>query len=501
VSVFPKPRGRVLVLAALSAAAFAYATVRTIRIPIVHDEAQTYFQFVAGPWGAGLLDPRIPGPENNNLNAILSVAAWKIFGGGDLAFRLPNLLAYPLFLVATARLALRQSTAALSVAAFLLLNANAFAVEFFSLSRGYGLGLAFLASGVAFLVGALERPGRTWVPASLGVICLGLAAYAQLSFLFPLAACAAAGFIREAWRLVSRARSPNSGSSSDPSLLIPLCISVPFLLVLVPYSMELTRLGRTFMGGVRGLWSDTVVSLLAAFRNLLPQEAPRAPLLEAALAAVLLLLAAAVVVRPARLSPLSLVPAGLLALSALGIELSCRLFGARYPVERAALGVQFLFLAAATGVAGEWIARRRSGWKPASAAVFLSAALAVAAFAAAANTTHTLLWRYDADTPRMLDDLDRAHRERGFARPVRLGITWLMEPSINYYRVRRHLAWLLPVTRFRLAAQNPDFCYWTPGDDDDARAIGLVPLAVYPTSGNRFAARVKALAPSHTPRP
>jgi hypothetical protein len=133
--------------------------------------------------------------------------------------------------------------------------------------------------------------------------------------------------------------------------------------------------------------------------------------------------------------------------------------------------------------------------------VLLSAGLAAATFAAAAGTTHTLIWRYDADNPRMLDDLDRARRERGFARPVRLGITWLMEPSINYYRVHRRLDWLLPVTRSGLADRNPDFCFWTPKDYDAARALDLADLAAYPTSGNRLAARVTAPAPPRTPQP
>jgi hypothetical protein len=241
------------------------------------------------------------------------------------------------------------------------------------------------------------------------------------------------------------------------------------------------------MGGVRGLWADTVVSLLAVLRNLPPDVAPRVPLLEAALAAVLLLLAAAVLSRPGRLSPLSLAPATLLAVTAAGIALAGRLLGARYPVERAALPVQFLFLAAATGVAGDWIATRRTRWKAASAAL-------VAAFAAGAGTTHTLLWRFDADNPRMLEDLDRARRERGLDRPVRLGISWLMEPSINYYRARRKLDWLLPVNRSGLAARDPDFVYYTPKDEPIARSLDLVPLADYPVSGNRLAARGQARA-------
>jgi hypothetical protein len=493
VSLIRRLDPRILVLGMLSAGAFAYAAVRAVRVPLVHDEALTYFQFVLGPW-AGSLDPRIPFPENNNLNAILSVAAWKAFGEGELAFRLPNLLAYPLFLVATARLALRQSTATLSVAAFLLLNANAFAVEFFSLSRGYGLGLAFLASGVAFLVGALERPEGSSIRASLGVLCLGLAAYAHLSFLLPLVACAAAGFAREAWRLVSRSRSPYSAPSSDPTLLLPLSISVPFLLVLVPYSIELSRMVSFNMGGVRGLWSDTVVSMLAVLRDRPPEGAPRAPLLEAGVAAAVLFLVAAVLLRPRVIAPVALVPTVILGLAAAGTELASLIFSARYPQERAALPLQFLFLAAGAGAGGEWIAKKRSGWRLIRAAMFVAAICLSAAFLRAANTTHTLTWRYDADTPQMLDDLDRARRERGFTRPVRLGITWLMEPSINYYRFRRRLDWLLPVTRRGLADRNPDFCYWTPKDDDAARALGVATPTTYPTSGNRLAARVDSPA-------
>ena len=494
---FPAPRGRILVLAALSAAAFAYAAIRAVRVPIVHDEAMAYFQFVVGPW-AGPLDPRIPFPENNNLGATLSAAAWKAFGGGALAFRLPNLLAYLLFLVATARLALRQSTAALAIAAFLLLNANAFAVEFFSLARGYGLGLAFLASGVAFLVEALERPGHSSIRASLGVLCLGLAAYAHLSFLFPLAACVAAGFTREAWRFAWRSRSPDSVPSTDPSLLVPLGISVPFLLVLVPYSMELSRNGNfSGAGGLRGLWSDTVVSLLAVLRDRLLEDAPRAPLLEAAVAAAVLFLVAAVLLRPRLLAPVALVPTVFLGLAAAGIELAGLVFGARYPVERAALSLQFLFLAACTGAAGVWIATKRSGWRVVRAVTVVAAFCASAAFLRAANTTHTLTWRYDADNPRMLDDLDQARRERGLTRPVRLGITWLMEPSINYYQFQRGLDWLIPVTRRGLADRNPDFCYWTPKDDETAKALGLAASKAYPISGNRFAPR--GLAPARLP--
>ncbi|MFI5180302.1 MAG: hypothetical protein ACHQPI_02800 [Thermoanaerobaculia bacterium] len=483
------PGASVFVLAVLSAGALSYATIRAIRIPIVHDEAITHLLFVAGRW-AGSLDPRAPFPENNHyLNSVLSAAAWKTFGGRELSLRLPSLLAYVLFLASTARLSLRQTRGPLIVAAFLLLNANPFVMEFFSLSRGYGLGLAFLAAGVSLLVSALERPRKAAVAASLGIFCFGLAALSHLSFLLPLAAGVAAGGARGAFLLFSRRQPPEPDRPAAPSLLIPLLMSVPFFLVLVPYSIELSRAGRFYMGGTHGLWSDSVVSLLAVLRDRPAEEAARAPLLEMAVAIALLFIAATILLRPHFLNPSVIVPAVLLALTAAGVELAARLFDTRYPVERAALPLQFLFLAAVTAAGGDWIIHERSGWRLVSVAVMLAAILAGANFLRTANTTRTLTWRYDADNLLMLDDLDRARRGRGFTRPVRLGITWLMEPSINYYRTERKLEWMLPVGRGGLTEGDPDFVYFTPKDAETARHLNLAPVATYPDSGNQLAAR------------
>lgn len=479
---------RTLVLAVLSLAFLAYSAIRAVRIPIVHDEAITCFVFVEGPH-AGTLDPNAPFAENNHyLNSLLSAVSFRLLPGADVSLRLPNLLSYPLFLVATASLALRQPTGLLTVAVFLLLNAHAFAVEFFSLSRGYGLGLAFLAAGIALLVRAFERTERSAIPASLGVLCLGLAALSNLSFLLSLVACVASGAALVARRLASGRPAIEPARPDTLSRVVPLLASVPFLLVLVPYSMELSRKGLFYMGGRRGLWPDTVVSLLAVLRGRESEAAPRAPLLEAVILATILFLAAAVLIRPRLRRPALLVPAVLLALTAGATDLAHRLLGAPLPVERAALPIQFLFLAASTAAAGDWISRRRRGWPAVSAGTVLASLLVGLAFLRNANVTHTLTWRYDADNLKMLADLDRARRERAMLRPVRLGISWRMEPSINYYRGRRGLDWLLPVTRNGLADHDPDFVFYAPTDADAARRLPLIPLADYPVSGNRLAA-------------
>ena len=420
VSGFPKPRGRVLVLAALSAAAFAYAAVRAVRIPIVHDEALTYFLFVAGRY-AGHLEPGSTFEVNNHfLNSVLSADVPAALRGRRAG---PPASESPLPAALSRRDGAPRSPAADRGAhggGVPPAQRGAPSPWSSSLSPA-GTAWASRSSRRAWRCSSTLSNGRGagTARAGLAFLCLGLASLANLSFLLPLVAAWRPG---PPWKRGDDSRAAARelpALRETPSLLVPLALSLPFLIVLVPYATELSRRGRFNMGGSRGLWSDTAVSLLAVLRNLPPEEAPRAPLLEAVLAAVLLLLAAAVLVRPGRLSPLSLVPASLLALTTAGIGARAADSSARrYPVERAALPVQFLFLAAATGVAGDWIAERRSGWKSVSAAVLLSAVLAVAAFAAARRDDAHLIWRYDADNPRMLDDLDRARRERG-VRPTR----------------------------------------------------------------------------------
>ena len=67
-----------------------------------------------------------------------------LFGDSELALRLPNLLAHALFLYASARIALRATTGVVALAAFLLLNAHPYLLDFFPLARGYGLACGWM---------------------------------------------------------------------------------------------------------------------------------------------------------------------------------------------------------------------------------------------------------------------------------------------------------------------------------------------------------------------
>ena len=73
------------------------------------------------------------------------------------------------------------------------------------------------------------------------------------------------------------------------------------------------------------------------------------------------------------------------------------------------------------------------------------------------NTYHTLYWKYDADTKKMLSDLELTVGKENKS-PVKLGVMWLYEPTINFYRNTRKYDWLEMVTEETY--KQPDYDYY-----------------------------------------
>jgi hypothetical protein len=91
----------------------------------------------------------------------------------------------------------------------------------------------------------------------------------------------------------------------------------------------------------------------------------------------------------------------------------------------------------------------RPGWPHriglALAAVLLSFAVE---FAAQWNVKSFWVWRYDADSKRIFDQLEAAPKPANLApEQIRLGASWIYDPSLNYYRVTRRIVWMAPLVR------------------------------------------------------
>jgi hypothetical protein len=159
---------------------FCFIVVRSITVPLLPDEAFTYFLYVEP---ATFFAPAAQMDANNHLlNSILSFCSAELFGHSTFTLRLPNLLFALLYFFSSYRIAKYQSTKLSFWITLIALNSVYPVIEFLSLSRGYGMSYALLLTGV-LVVFEFQRTKHRFLPwLLLIVVVLGLSA--QLSMLF-----------------------------------------------------------------------------------------------------------------------------------------------------------------------------------------------------------------------------------------------------------------------------------------------------------------------------
>ena len=194
--------------AAVLGAVLVYIIARAVRVPLTYDEATTFYRHVEGA-PAALLDFSTAG--NHLLNSALTWVAHLLFGSAPLALRLPNVVAGACYLAVVAAIARRMRQPAIGLAAVLLLTTNPYLLEFFALSRGYGLAVALVTTGgwclARWCEGSRDAPSaERWLAAALGLSAAAVAAsYAALVAFVAICGVVVA---RMAWTARRRPRPP-----------------------------------------------------------------------------------------------------------------------------------------------------------------------------------------------------------------------------------------------------------------------------------------------------
>lgn len=152
---------------------FIYLAIRSITVPISHDEAATFFHYIQ----SGKFIPYYALWDANNhfLNSVLVYPLYKIFGSDLLWLRLPNLVFFPIYALFAYKLTKDIRDKRLQLLTSLALITAPFLIEFFAQTRGYGLSLALLMGAVYCLNKFLnsKRPSYqflTWVFAALALM-------------------------------------------------------------------------------------------------------------------------------------------------------------------------------------------------------------------------------------------------------------------------------------------------------------------------------------------
>jgi hypothetical protein len=467
-----------LLLGALLAANIYRAATQSF----VHDEALTWQFYLSGP-ASDIFHTFTA--NNHFLATVLFKISITLFGTSEFAIRLPTVLAGAWFYWTVFRLCgLVLGDGWLFLLGCAALTLNPLLLDFFVAARGYGLATAGLfwalyemlcwfydrSNGVAEQI--LHK--RLW-KAALGC---SIAVATNLTFVIPVFILAAAFCVlivrsvekpapAAAKAPVTPSKARKKGKKSHPeaarlssSPYTPLIhFIVPVILLAVVFLLaapiDLARSGDFYAGLSTAMQSlrDLVDSSFAYGSARALQKIERISanfalifLPASALAAlvVALLMSEPIAQKTRSMVELTTLLASLTTVGSAILLIAAHLVsGLAYPENRT--GVYFIPLAtlAAMGLA-QMLTERPGLLRWIGFAVAIVFACFAVEFAAQWNVKSFLVWRYDADTKRIFEALEKAPKPPG---EIRLGVSWVLEPSLNYYRDVRHATWLMPVQR------------------------------------------------------
>ena len=223
-----------------------YSVIRAATLSFTIDESATFFYI------KNMHISHLANGFNANthmLNTFLTGIFYLIFGISEWALRLPNLLAHALFIYYTYLITKKWFKGVYLIAGFLLLNLNPFMFEFFSLSRGYGLSIAFSLASIYHLISVFEKP-TTNKEISKTLIFGCLAVFSNLMALnYFLVLIAILVYFK--WKELRQNK-------------IVLILTIATLLLNVHIGIFLKDKGQLYYGGTTGLHQDTIQPIINA---------------------------------------------------------------------------------------------------------------------------------------------------------------------------------------------------------------------------------------------
>ncbi|MGK0285264.1 MAG: hypothetical protein ACI9GM_000297 [Salibacteraceae bacterium] len=150
---------------------WAYLGFRAAYVPLIHDEAVTYIAYIRD---ATFIPPWSYWDANNHLlNSALSALFTSIFGNSSFIIRLASWLSFPFLVFVLVEISSHLKSVFKRGVLVLPIISAPFLMEFYALSRGYGLSLTFFLTALLFAYRYIQKPSRQ---KAIGISIFGLLA-------------------------------------------------------------------------------------------------------------------------------------------------------------------------------------------------------------------------------------------------------------------------------------------------------------------------------------
>ncbi len=442
---------------ALSVGLLTYTILRACKLSFTHDESFTYL-YASHNSFMEIISNRTAITSSNNhlLNTLFMKLFESLFGSSEIVLRLQSILAHIAYLFLTYVLLKPLKSQFAIILGFVLLNVNPYLLEFFSLARGYALAISFMLASIWFLFRYMkEEKNKTligcYVFASLAV----LSNFALLNYFASL-------LIIQQFFIYTKYRSIKINFQKSKAVLTILVI-----LIAVLYEPLRKVIHQLDFGGVTGIWEDTVASLIVSYLYKINYDFTVFKTIDGLVLVTIVGYFMLLIVAFLKKKMSETLQYGATFFSVLILIVTLNIiqhvvFGSAYLGERFALFLVPLFVFVLIYLMDSIYQKGKAGK---IISIFLLAALTamnVFHFNKAANLQYATNWKYDADTKQMISDLVH-EKEISEKQHISLGITWVLEPAVNFYKVTKKLDWLEKASRDGINNTN-DFYYILPED-------------------------------------
>lgn len=421
----------------LYALAFLLILYKVFYVPITHDEVGTTVHYSNFSVWQIMMYPD-EWPNNHILNTLITKGFLLLLGKEQWVVRLPNLLSFVLYALGVFRIisAMLKKESVFFIPAALLFIANPYLLDFFGLSRGYGMSCALSILSVSYLItGYLKSNSKNiWLAFSLSI----LASYANFTLLVFWGAMTIL-----TWFYFLARYKEIKGSFLKPTLIIFISCFLYLALIAIPiYKMQSTNQFQFWTSS--GFVRDTILPLirhtiydskLFLFNSVI--------VFAILVLAVLTLNCIFIFLRFKKTNyqikhlsqPLFVATAIILLTAAISIIQSWVLNTPNLN-GRTALFFYPLFIAASIASIGIF-----SKFKTGLFKLIFSAAIALICIFHLASTvslTSVREWSYDANTLKVIGYLDKARNNQNTS----LETNWLFNPSFYFYKYTGKTPWL-----------------------------------------------------------
>ncbi len=424
-----------------------------------HDESYTYLNYVHLRF-MDILSFKDNYTNNHILNTIFIKYSELIFGTSEFTLRLPNIIAFFVYLLFTFFI-LKTQKPILMLPLFILMALNPYLLDFFGLARGYGLSIALLIASLYYLLKSLENNGRSrdlWFFNIMALLAV-LANFTLLNYYVAILVTFNIILLINSQLRINQSGEKLNLLKRNKVNIISIFISTLVLFIPIKRLVKANELNyggyslfKTFSSqvykmcyntGTSGIYVDAityfiisviVISFLIVLINYLIKNKQFFTQNKGLIAVnfILIIILLETVVQhyllhndyfkgrfATFLYPLIILNFGFL----MYYLLSCRF---KYPP------IIFCFILVIPTIMN---------------------------FYSNANISSYKDWRYDQSTKQMLTELEKhIISNNGKKENIQLGINWLFEPTINFYRTTLDLKWLEPTTREGLKGDD-DYIY------------------------------------------